>query len=336
LQLEKLIIKNFLSFKLAHLDLLNQGLVLISGLNGSGKSSLTSKAITWGLFGQTPSGLKGDSIENKNKLPTEPTEVIIWLDDGSYIRRGRNPNFVEISGEQFRLASDCQDHINNLINKDFKTFLNTDYFGQDRQIRFLDQSPKFQLELLEEILKLDSLDKYIQKTSEEIKEIEDKLISIPKKEICFSYSFGYKEKRYLYKILRPLNQNWKWISNCNSSIIQGYKQLPEKEDLLFLTSSLKDVISLKSIGFVACSSQSENTTISKSLIKEFKSRFNKVILFLNNDLAGLKAAEYQSKLYNVPYIYFPLCFPKDPSDAIKIKGVDKTNKMIDKMILNIR
>ena len=182
MQLEKLIIKNFLSFKLAHLDLLNQGLVLISGLNGSGKSSLTSKAITWGLFGQTPSGLKGDSIENKNKLPTEPTEVIIWLDDGSYIRRGRNPNFVEISGEQFRLASDCQDHINNLINKDFKTFLNTDYFGQDRQIRFLDQSPKFQLELLEEILKLDSLDKYIQKTSEEIKEIEYKLISLKRQE----------------------------------------------------------------------------------------------------------------------------------------------------------
>ena len=182
MQLEKLIIKNFLSFKLAHLDLLNQGLVLISGLNGSGKSSLTSKAITWGLFGQIPSGLKGDSIENKNKLPTEPTEVIIWLDNGSYIRRGRNPNFVEISGEQFRLASDCQDYINNLINKDFKTFLNTDYFGQDRQIRFLDQSPKFQLEFLEEILKLDSLDKYIQKTSEEIKEIEYKLISLKRQE----------------------------------------------------------------------------------------------------------------------------------------------------------
>ena len=200
MQLEKLIIKNFLSFKLAHLDLLNQGLVLISGLNGSGKSSLTSKAITWGLFGQTPSGLKGDSIENKNKLPTEPTEVIIWLDDGSYIRRGRNPNFVEISGEQFRLASDCQDHINNLINKDFKTFLNTDYFGQDRQIRFLDQSPKFQLELLEEILKLDSLDKYIQKTSEEIKEIEDKLISLERQESVIYGALNTLNSQYSVEI----------------------------------------------------------------------------------------------------------------------------------------
>ena len=166
--------------------------------------------------------------------------------------------------------------------------------------------------------------------------INDNLITIPKLERGFAYCFGYKEKRYLYKILRPFNQNWKWISNCNSSIIQGYKQLPEKGDLLFLTSSLKDVMALRSIEFYSAASQSENTTISDKLIEEFKERFNKVVLFLNNDLAGLKAAEYQSKLYNIPYTHFCICQPKDPADFIKEKGVEETIKMINKMILGIR
>ena len=167
--------------------------------------------------------------------------------------------------------------------------------------------------------------------------INDTLISIPKKELGFSYSFGNNQiGRYKYKILRIGNDQWKWCSNCNSNILQGFEQLPDESDLLFLTSSLKDVMSLKSLGFTSCSSQSENTTISDKLINQLKKRFKQVILFLNNDLPGLKAAEYQSKLYDIPYIYFPICCPKDPSDCIKIKGIEFTLKMINRMINNLK
>ena len=162
--------------------------------------------------------------------------------------------------------------------------------------------------------------------------INNNLITIKKNEIAFAYCFG----NYKYKILRPSDKNWKWITNCNSNILQGYEQLPDKAELLLLTSSLKDVLSLRSIGYFSVSSQSENTTIPEKFIVEFKKRFSKVILFLNNDLAGLRAAEYQSKLYNVPYMYFPICMPKDPSDFIKSKGVEETSKMIAKIISNIR
>ena len=167
--------------------------------------------------------------------------------------------------------------------------------------------------------------------------LNDLLITIPKKELAFSYSFGNnKVGRYKYKILRVANANWKWVSNCNSNILQGFDQLPDKADLLFLTSSLKDCMSLRSLGYMATASQSENTTISNKLITELKKRFNRVVLFLNNDLAGLKAAEYQSKLYGVPFVHFCICQPKDPSDFIKSEGVDETIKMISKMVSNIR
>ena len=55
----------------AEIDLDQQGLVLVTGesedggSNGSGKSSLCTKALIWGLFGRTPNGEKGDVV-NKN------------------------------------------------------------------------------------------------------------------------------------------------------------------------------------------------------------------------------------------------------------------------------
>jgi len=167
--------------------------------------------------------------------------------------------------------------------------------------------------------------------------LNGKVIAIPKKELCFTYCFGNTEiGRYKYKILRPANANWKWLSNCNSNILQGYDQLHDNGDLLFLTSSLKDVMSLRSIGYMATASQSENTTISEKLIIKLKKRFKKLILFLNNDLPGLRAAEYQSNLYKIPYIYFPLDCPKDPSDYCKLKSKEELLIMIAKLITNVR
>jgi len=79
IQLDTLHIQHFKSFREPQLvQLANQGLVLIEGenkisraadSNGAGKTSIVD-ALTWGLFGETLSGLKGAAVANRHT--TEP------------------------------------------------------------------------------------------------------------------------------------------------------------------------------------------------------------------------------------------------------------------------
>lgn len=88
-------------------------------------------------------------------------------------------------------------------------------------------------------------------------------------------------------------------------IIQGYNQLPNKGELLIITASLKDALCLTAIGINAIAPQSENTTLSSSVIEELKTRFNKVFIMFDTDNAGIKNALKFSKLYNIPYLMLP-------------------------------
>ncbi|GAG32046.1 unnamed protein product, partial [marine sediment metagenome] len=73
MKLLNLWVSNLFSIGEANLSLEDIGLLLVTGYskdegsqNGSGKSSLTSKAITWGLFGSAPSGVKLDDVVNRH------------------------------------------------------------------------------------------------------------------------------------------------------------------------------------------------------------------------------------------------------------------------------
>jgi len=62
-QVDKLIIENFLNHRNTVVPIANQGLVLVSGKNGSGKSALY-EAIVWCLFGKTVRGSRVDHVVN--------------------------------------------------------------------------------------------------------------------------------------------------------------------------------------------------------------------------------------------------------------------------------
>jgi hypothetical protein len=131
-----------------------------------------------------------------------------------------------------------------------------------------------------------------------------------KKEMAFCYQFG----NFKYKILRPTS-DYKWINNA-AGVVQGLAQL-KPGGLLFITSSLKDIMTLASIGYKSVAPQSENTLISKSLITKFKENFDEVVLYLNNDEPGIAAAIEQAEKYGILYITNPEGEPKDPSDYVK-------------------
>lgn len=166
-------IRNFLSIDSATLKLDKRGVLLISGENGAGKSSLTSKAICWGLFGETVKGMKGDGVVNV-ATPSATCSVEIYLQVGErqhVIKRQRNPTSLELDGQRFRLPGETQRAIEHLVGRDHDSFMAADYFGQDRPIDFLGMTPTSQMETMEGILRLSRLDTVV-KTAKDMASAE--------------------------------------------------------------------------------------------------------------------------------------------------------------------
>ena len=158
--------------------------------------------------------------------------------------------------------------------------------------------------------------------------INNTLISIPKKEVAFSYAFG----NYKYKILRPFNKEWKWINNADATIVQGITQLPECGDTLFITKSLKDVMVLSKLKFDAIAPQSENTAIPLDTIVKLKHSWNRVVIYYDNDVPGVAAAELHSELYKTGYIHNKIGHPKDLSDYYVRYGGTDSYAMVKKLL----
>jgi len=142
----------------------------------------------------------------------------------------------------------------------------------------------------------------------------------------YCYDFGEGK----YKIYRPLEDNYRWFSNTNKSIIQGINQLPENGDILLITKSLKDVICYNSLEISAIAPQSESTNINDDIMSQLKNRFTKIILNYDFDVTGVKFGEEFAKKHNLNWFYIQQA--KDVADLIKLKGIDYTKKYINECI----
>lgn len=125
------------------------------------------------------------------------------------------------------------------------------------------------------------------------------------------------------KIYRPLcPKTYKWRTNTSTKDVFGLHLLPDSFSTLFITSSLKDVMSLYSLGYNAIAFQSEVIS-DDDLIFSFIERDNKrVILFFDNDEEGIKRSIAMSDSFGIPYIVSPDPLSKDPSDFIKNHNTD--------------
>jgi hypothetical protein len=145
---------------------------------------------------------------------------------------------------------------------------------------------------------------------------------------------GYAYQIYnKYKIYKPLeSKKYKWVSNCGMCDLQGYEQLPYKGDLLIITKSLKDVMVLHKLGYSAIAPQGENHHIPEKVMVDLENRFTKIIVFYDNDEAGITGANKISKRYNLSTIFIPEGEPKDISDYTKKHGLDKSEELLIRLI----
>jgi hypothetical protein len=146
--------------------------------------------------------------------------------------------------------------------------------------------------------------------------------------IAFAYTFG----NYNYKIYIPFadrkKKELKFIHN-RADIIQGENQLKYDKRTLIITSSNKDVKVLRkqarvnNFDYEVVAPMSETTPISKEKMDFYKSKYEYILLYYNNDERGIINSTEHSKRYDIPYIVNPKGTPKDPSDFVKELGSER-------------
>ena len=146
-------------------------------------------------------------------------------------------------------------------------------------------------------------------------------------EIKGTYIYGYfKKDGTLYKIYQPKNQDKKFVKV--KSYIQGTEQCKPGNKNLIITSSLKDVMSIKSLklsGINIIAADSENSMISSADMECFQNEYENIIVLFDNDAPGIEAMrKYEEKYSFIKTALLPLS--KDVSDSIKDYGAKKVRE----------
>jgi hypothetical protein len=150
--------------------------------------------------------------------------------------------------------------------------------------------------------------------------------------VTYSYKIGSK-----YKIYAPYS-DVKWTSNTTKKHVQGYKQLPDVEDLLIITSSLKDIMCLYAMGYHAIAFQSEMQMPDENLIEKLKYRFKKIMILYDNDFSkDPNPGQIMANKICTKYNFLNLCLPdsyqcKDISDLTKELDIDSAHLLLKNLI----
>lgn len=137
-----------------------------------------------------------------------------------------------------------------------------------------------------------------------------------------------------YKIYRPLSlKEGKWATDTTNYNIQGLAQLPNKGELLIITSSMKDILVLKILGYTAIALGGESNSIPESILNDLYNRFDNIIIFFDNDEPGLKYSEKLSKQINTGFIHIPVTYSeKDISDYVEKYGILEGKTLMNKLL----
>lgn len=141
-----------------------------------------------------------------------------------------------------------------------------------------------------------------------------------------------------FKIYRPLADKYtKWRNNLTDYDIQGYEQLPQKGDILFITKSMKDVMCLHEMGYPAVSPSSESTFLPKDVLEQLKTRFKRIIILFDRDVAGVKRSRKLSRETGLEAMFINKKFKaKDISDAVKANNFEEIKNWLNETIKNYR
>lgn len=171
-------------------------------------------------------------------------------------------------------------------------------------------------------------------------EKDDEVYKIPADKYAYAY-VERKDGKVSVKIYQPYSEKFKWSSSCDSSIWNLWSKLPEKGDLLILSSSRKDCMCIwENTGIPSISMQGEGYMPKPQIIDELKHRFKNIYVLYDNDFSsssnhgrifGRKVCEkFSLRQVEIPVEYKS----KDPSDLFRNHGKQVFQKVITDLINN--
>lgn len=145
----------------------------------------------------------------------------------------------------------------------------------------------------------------------------------------FCYDFGDQK----YKIYKPFEKNYRFITNVDNDTMQGMAQLPKTGKKLIITKSLKDVMVLKKLGYEAIAVQAEGVFPSEKIMANLLARFKAAYVLFDNDTAGITGAKKFCEKYKLNSIIIPKTSGcKDIADFAKLKGLENAKNQIQCLI----
>lgn len=153
--------------------------------------------------------------------------------------------------------------------------------------------------------------------------------------LCYGYYFYKHNNIDLWKIYSPNRdqKNGKWISNIDSTVIDGINEIPKQGDLLIISKARKDRLLLNELGYNAISTNNEGSFIPKINILKLKQRYKNIVVYFDNDVTGItKGSEFAEK-YGLLHIYNHKNDPKDIADIqSEWRDFNLTKKYIKELI----
>jgi len=221
---EKIKISNFQSIKTANIDIDNQGIVKVEGINnyetnadsnGSGKSSCF-EALTWALYGKTSNGISDPT--NRYGTGTCAVELLFTVEGNNY-RIERSTKAVKLFCNDNDITSknktDTDKQIRELIPFSQDVFLSTVFLSQGFNARLSTLTPSGRKERIEN---LSGISDKIEAFKSNISNIKAKLNNdITELNNKLSYNQGYRESLYS-SIDETINKINKITSESNGEI----------------------------------------------------------------------------------------------------------------------
>ncbi len=153
---------------------------------------------------------------------------------------------------------------------------------------------------------------------------------------CFAYNFSKDDRKLYFPFRKKSTGESRFMGN--SEMVQGYSQLPLKGNLLVITKSQKDVMSLYELGVPAISLQAETIMPSVELISQLKTRFKQIWTLYDFDLTGVRTANAIKREYGIqPILLTNGRFrtknqgAKDISELIEIQTKPRVQQFVDRL-----
>lgn len=140
-----------------------------------------------------------------------------------------------------------------------------------------------------------------------------------KNDPTYCYYFG----NGLYKLYFPARKEmrfWQNINQVDDDLTQFWDQLPPTGEILILTKSKKDGLSMYTFDITADAVLSETHLIKPEKMAQYKARFKYIFTLFDHDQAGRYLALKYWKVYGIPYLMFPKGWRKDFFANVELFG----------------